>query len=131
MRLIAIIIIALAMSTYGLVDDGYKRLDPGQYMKELKSSGSPEIPFKNFSSAYVKKALSTHVNWTALGAVTPVKDQGPHGYCGTFGRVASAEGQYAIKLGNLGSPAPFRLRPPTLPQRRRRPFWGFGSFFSK
>ena len=39
------------------------------------------------------------VDWVARGAVTSVKDQGPHGYCGTFGRVASAEGQYGARSG--------------------------------
>ena len=34
------------------------------------------------------------------GAVTPAKDQGAHGYCGTFGRVGAAEGQYAIHSGH-------------------------------
>ena len=38
-----------------------------------------------------------------MGAVTPVKNQGPHGYCGTFGRVASAEGQFWRKRGALVS----------------------------
>ena len=46
-----------------------------------------------FSAKYLSKALASPTNWTAKGAVTPVKNQGPHGYCGTFGRVASAEGQ--------------------------------------
>ena len=43
------------------------------------------------------------MNWTALGAVMPVKDQGQHGYCGTFGRVGACEGQLAIKKGLLVS----------------------------
>jgi len=47
----------------------------------------------------VKKALASPTNWTAKGAVTPAKDQGPHGYCGTFGRVGAAEGQYALRSG--------------------------------
>jgi len=47
----------------------------------------------------VAKALATPTNWTAHGAVTPAKDQGSHGYCGTFGRVGAAEGQYALRSG--------------------------------
>jgi len=31
--------------------------------------------------------------------VAPAKDQGAHGYCGTFGRTCAAEGQYAIHSG--------------------------------
>ena len=63
----------------------------------------PTLPFKPFSAGYVKKALAEGANWTAKGAVTPVKNQGPHGYCGTFGRVGSAEGQFALKAGRLVS----------------------------
>ena len=31
--------------------------------------------------------------------MTTAKDQGPHGYCGTFARVAAAEGQYGLHSG--------------------------------
>lgn len=85
-----------------LLDDRYARLAPGDYARSLRN-GSPETPFKNFSAAYVAQALATPTDWVALGAVTPVKDQGAHGYCGTFGRVAAAEGQFAIKTGTLVS----------------------------
>ena len=71
------------------------RMPPGQLEKELRLGDG--FPFKPFSDAYVKKAKATPTNWTAAGAVTPVKDQGPHGYCGTFGRVGAAEGQYALR----------------------------------
>jgi hypothetical protein len=83
----------------------YSRLAPGQLEAELgaQSHSAPTIPFKPFSPAYVAKALATPTNWTALGAVTPVKNQGPHGYCGTFGRVGSAEGQFYMKTGKLVS----------------------------
>lgn len=81
----------------------YARLAAGQLEAEQKSQGAPSIPFQPFSKGYVAKALATPTNWTALGAVTPVKNQGPHGYCGTFGRVASAEGQFYMKTGKLVS----------------------------
>ncbi len=61
---------------------------------------SESFPFKPFSAAYVKKALMEPVDWIERGAVTPAKDQGPHGYCGTFGRVAAAEGGYALRSGH-------------------------------
>lgn len=83
--------------------DVYKRLPPGALAREMAAQSAPAYPFKNFSAAYVKKALSQPINWTALGAVTPVKDQGEHGYCGTFGRVGACEGQLAIKKGLLVS----------------------------
>ena len=64
--------------------------------RDMEASG---FPFKPFSDAFVKKALATPTNWTARGAVTPAKDQGPHGTCGTFGRVGAAEGQFALRSG--------------------------------
>jgi len=59
--------------------------------------------FQPFSAAYVEKALFEGVDWTLdpRHIVTSVKDQGPHGYCGTFGRLATAEGQYALHSGHL------------------------------
>ena len=64
-----------------------------EYLNTLTGS----YPFKPFSNATVEKALRTSIDWRAHGAVTPAKDQGSHGYCGTFGRVAAAEGQYALR----------------------------------
>ena len=58
-----------------------------------------DYPFKQFSAAAVAAAKANPLNWTEKGAVTPAKDQGPHGYCGTFGRVAAAEGQFALRSG--------------------------------
>jgi len=56
-------------------------------------------PFKPFSAAYVKKALAEGVDWRSKGAVTPVKSQGSHGVCGTFGQTQTAESQYALGGG--------------------------------
>lgn len=71
----------------------------GHLYAEFAALSKSAYPFKPFSPSFVKKALSTPTNWTARGAVTPAKDQGPHGYCGTFGRVGAAEGQYALRSG--------------------------------
>jgi hypothetical protein len=57
------------------------------------------FPFKPFSAAYVKKALAEGVDWRTKGCVTPVKSQGAHGVCGTFGQTQSAESQYALGGG--------------------------------
>ena len=86
-------------------DSQFKRAAPGQLEAEWKAQAAkaPTLPFKPFTPSYVQKALSEGANWTAKGAVTPVKNQGPHGYCGTFGRVGSAEGQFALKAGKLVS----------------------------
>jgi hypothetical protein len=69
-----------------------------QLKAELQRLGS-SYPFKLFNQSYVNHALATPVDWVAKGAVTPAKDQGPHGYCGTFGRVGAVEGQYVLRGG--------------------------------
>ena len=103
MRAGALLLYAAGCTSASVDDARFARLSPGAYERELRAQGLPEIPFTNFSSAYVQKALATPTNWTALGRVTPVKDQGAHGYCGTFGRVAAAEGQWARFGGALTS----------------------------
>lgn len=45
--------------------------------------------------------LPASVDWTAAGAVTPVKDQGQCGSCWSFSTTGALEGAYAIKTGNL------------------------------
>lgn len=79
----------------GMRSDGAPVFRPadGAVKAELNSPGS--YPFKPFSADYVAKALATPTDWRASGAVTPAKDQGATGACGTFGRVAAAEGQFA------------------------------------
>ena len=80
-------------------DEQFLRASPGMLELEDTQQSAPLIPFRAFSATYVTKALREGVDWRKKGAVTPVKNQGPHGYCGTFGRVGSAEGQYALKSG--------------------------------
>ena len=95
---------ALALASATRVDDRYRRADPAALRRELLGqNGLKDYPFAPFSDAFVKKAKATPTNWSALGAVTAVKDQGQHGYCGTFGRVAAAEGQFALRAGSLES----------------------------
>jgi hypothetical protein len=74
----------------------FKRIDREAYVRGW--SDAPQIPFRNFSAQYVAHAMARPTDWRPQ-AVTPVKNQGPHGYCGTFGRVASAEGQFALRSG--------------------------------
>jgi len=82
----------------------FMRAAPGALEREWALQGAPTLPFQPFSPAYVAKALAANpMDWRTKNAVTPVKNQGPHGYCGTFGRVASAEGQFALKTGKLVS----------------------------
>lgn len=48
-------------------------------------------------------SLPASVDWTANGAVTPVKDQGQCGSCWSFSTTGALEGAYAIKYGKLAS----------------------------
>ena len=47
--------------------------------------------------------LPTYVNWTSIGAVTAVKDQGVCGSCWTFGSTGSLEGVWYLKHKQLVS----------------------------
>ena len=45
--------------------------------------------------------IPTSVDWTKLGAVNKVKDQGQCGSCWAFSATAAVEGANAIKTGKL------------------------------
>lgn len=107
MRLASLLAACAAAAPLFPLDARYARAAPGQLQREELAQTTPQVPFSNFSAAYVAKALKTPTNWTKLGAVTPVKDQGEHGYCGTFGRVGSAEGQWALRGPAAGKATSF------------------------
>ena len=90
---------AAAANADHLLDASFPRSSAAALRAEWRNSEAPQVPFVPFSAAYVAQALAEPVDWRAKGAVTPVKSQGPHGYCGTFGRVGSAEGQWALRSG--------------------------------
>lgn len=98
--IVASLVVLAAASGSELRRDGVPvHFPPSASLKaEMQKLGS-SFPFKNFNDSYVKHALATPTDWVAKGAVTPAKDQGPHGYCGTFGRCGAAEGQYVLRGG--------------------------------
>jgi len=53
--------------------------------------------------------LADSIDWTTLGAVTPVKDQGQCGSCWSFSAVGATEGSYQIASGRLVSLAEQQL----------------------
>jgi len=65
------------------------------------TSNHPEEPWVAFPDEYVREAMQHGIDWRNHQLVTPAKDQGYHGYCGTFMRVAVAEGQWARVKMNL------------------------------
>lgn len=75
-------------------------LDAERVQAEFAELSRNSVPTEKFSDAFVRHALATGVDWRTKGAVTPAKDQGAHGYCGTFGRTCAAEGQYAMHSGH-------------------------------
>ena len=103
MRGIIALLLAAASPTLSMdnpalaLDRSFPRATPGA-IRALYND-APQIPFTNFSAAYVKAALATPTDWRTKGAVTPAKNQGPHGYCGTFGRCGEMEGGWVIKGG--------------------------------
>jgi hypothetical protein len=96
MLLLAVLVLVSAAAA-PLRRDGVAVVKDATLRSQFARLAAVSYPFKPFSDAAVARAKADPVDWTTRGAVTPAKDQGNHGYCGTFGRVAAAEGQFALR----------------------------------
>jgi C1A family cysteine protease len=70
--------------------------------KRISAPPSPDAQLNEFLTR-IGGELPTSVNWTAQGAVTPVKDQGQCGSCWAFATVGAIEGAWALSNKTLVS----------------------------
>ena len=93
--------------TFTLGHNQFSGLSQEEYVKWVRGGLDGVInvfgvnPVISEAAAY--QALPAAVDWTAKGAVTPVKDQGQCGSCWSFSTTGALEGAYAIKNGDLVS----------------------------
>ena len=93
--------------TFTLGHNQFSGLSQEEYVKWVRGGLDGVInvigvnPVISEAAAY--QALPAAVDWTAKGAVTPVKDQGQCGSCWSFSTTGALEGAYAIKMGDLVS----------------------------
>lgn len=83
----------MSADEFALTHFGYKR------PAEQGLSGLPHLGTHTYSGG----ALPTSVDWTAKGAVSPVKNQGQCGSCWAFSSTGALEGAWQIATGKLVS----------------------------
>ena len=92
-------------STYQLGHNQFSHMNVDEWKAYVnKGLGKDREPGANIHSAPTDlSSLPASIDWTALGSVTPVKDQGQCGSCWSFSTTGAMEGVYKNKYGTLES----------------------------
>ena len=88
--------------SYSLGHNQFSGMSNLEYKKYLGYAG-PKSPLRNRlnKSIMTSSTIGQSIDWTTLGAVTPVKNQGQCGSCWSFSTTGALEGAYFIKTGKL------------------------------
>nr|KAI8751873.1 cathepsin L1-like [Biomphalaria glabrata] len=97
----------LGLETYSLGENIYSDLTNDEFVARLTGYKSSFLlgkqPVVSGASSNLQVTPPSAVNWTELGYVTPVKNQGQCGSCWAFSATGALEGQYFKKYGTLVS----------------------------
>ena len=98
----------LLVAAHNLVDSGFKvahnKYSDWTHAEYKRILGYKETTLPTASAVHqAGNATPNAVDWEALGAVTPVKDQGACGSCWSFSSTGALEGKYQIANKDLKS----------------------------